>query len=75
LYGQGFNTVNFTNWQKKDGLPSNNVTSVVKDKLGFLWIATNDGLCRYDGPNLIKHLILKAIRGKHIDMTPKARKA
>ena len=53
-FGQSSNTIIFTSWQKKDGLPSNTVQAIEKDNLGFLWIATIDGLCRYDGPNLIK---------------------
>lgn len=32
-----------------DGLSSSGVNSVFKDKQGFLWIGTNDGLNRYDG--------------------------
>ncbi|WP_432708418.1 hybrid sensor histidine kinase/response regulator transcription factor [Pedobacter sp.] len=40
----GFNT--FTS---KDGLSSNTVTAIIKDHLGFLWIATEDGLNRFDG--------------------------
>lgn len=55
ISGQIINTdLTFNNWQKKDGLPSNSVSAVVKDHLGFIWMATNDGLCRFDGPNLIK---------------------
>ncbi|WP_207532893.1 hybrid sensor histidine kinase/response regulator [Desertivirga arenae] len=33
----------------RNGLSQSNVTSVVKDKRGFLWITTRDGLNRYDG--------------------------
>jgi len=33
----------------RDGLPSNTVTAMARDRAGFLWIATNDGLARYDG--------------------------
>jgi ligand-binding sensor domain-containing protein/signal transduction histidine kinase/DNA-binding response OmpR family regulator len=40
----GFNT--FTS---KDGLSSNSVTAIIKDHFGFLWIATEDGLNRFDG--------------------------
>ena len=35
------------------GLPSNAVRSIVQDKHGFVWIATANGLCRYDG-NTVK---------------------
>ena len=52
--GQSSSRTKFSNWQKQDGLPNNNINAVIKDDLGFLWIATNDGLCRYDGPNSFK---------------------
>ncbi|QKZ13502.1 hybrid sensor histidine kinase/response regulator transcription factor [Spirosoma sp. KUDC1026] len=32
-----------------NGLPSNEIAGVVQDRAGFLWIATSDGLARYDG--------------------------
>ena len=32
-----------------DGLPSNEVSSLLEDKAGTLWIGTYAGLCRYDG--------------------------
>ena len=34
------------------GLSHNNVYSIVQDDYGFLWIATQDGLNRYDGKNI-----------------------
>ncbi len=36
-------------FNSQNGLPSNNVFDVVEDKYGFLWIATNSGVVRYDG--------------------------
>ena len=33
----------------KDGLTNNSINDVVKDTVGFIWIATDDGLNRYDG--------------------------
>lgn len=37
----------------KDGLSNNFVNTIVKDRKGFLWIGTSDGLNRYDGKNFI----------------------
>lgn len=45
---------NFSGWNKASGLPSNSINALVKDEFGFLWIATNDGLCRFNGPNSFK---------------------
>lgn len=32
-----------------EGLPSSTIIEIVQDKTGFVWIATIDGLARYDG--------------------------
>lgn len=32
-----------------DGLPSNRINALAEDRHGYLWIATRDGLARYDG--------------------------
>lgn len=34
-----------------DGLPQNTVLGIVKDKYGFIWFGTWNGLCRFDGYN------------------------
>ena len=34
-----------------DGLPANGTTCAIKDKNGFLWVGTQNGLCRFDGYN------------------------
>lgn len=33
----------------EQGLTSNRINGIVQDKFGFLWIATNNGLNRFDG--------------------------
>lgn len=37
----------------EDGLPSRNVTNTLEDHEGFLWVATNNGLVRFDGNEFI----------------------
>ncbi|MBN1414989.1 MAG: response regulator [Bacteroidales bacterium] len=39
----------FTNIDKSIGLSHNHVICFLKDKKGFLWIGTMEGLCRFDG--------------------------
>ena len=39
----------------KDGFPDNDVTKILKDHLGFLWIGTGNGLVRYDGYNFVTY--------------------
>ena len=34
---------------KAKGLPSNEVYYILQDTKGFIWFATGEGLCRYDG--------------------------
>lgn len=39
----------FRSWQVDDGLPGDNVTGVAQTQDGYLWIATQTGLARFDG--------------------------
>ena len=36
-------------WQANNGLPGDNVTGLAQTKNGYLWIATQNGLARFDG--------------------------
>ncbi len=36
-------------WTMKDGLPHSAVTSILQSQKGYLWLATQDGLARFDG--------------------------
>lgn len=43
-YPRPFATINVV-----DGLPQSYVSGLIQDSTGFIWIATRDGLARYDG--------------------------
>ncbi|HEX2629110.1 MAG TPA: histidine kinase [Chitinophagaceae bacterium] len=43
---QGYSMVRY---DMKDGLPSSIVYGCVQDAYGFMWFATENGLCRFDG--------------------------
>ena len=38
-----------------DGLPQGTVYSTLQDSQGFIWLATEDGLIRYDGRELLRY--------------------
>ena len=40
-------------WQTESGLPQNTVHAVLQTRDGFLWIATEGGLVRFDGQDLL----------------------
>ena len=39
----------FTKFTDKDGLSNSHINAIGQDEKGFIWIATNDGLNRFDG--------------------------
>ncbi|WP_216351018.1 two-component regulator propeller domain-containing protein, partial [Mucilaginibacter polytrichastri] len=45
--------INFTTITVKEGLPSNTIYSIIKDKSGIMWFGTSNGLCKYDGTNFV----------------------
>ena len=47
----------YRNITMDDGMPSNTVRTIVQDKFGFVWMGTDNGLCRYDGVNVVRYQI------------------
>src|SRR3954465_15160324 len=43
----------FKHFSVTNGLASNTVGAVIQDKEGFMWMATDNGLQRYDGSSFI----------------------
>lgn len=66
-----FSQNNTVIWYNADnGLPQNSIKDIVKDKYGFLWMSTDNGLVRYDGRSFqtfddlkMKNSHLTAFRG------------
>ena len=56
-FAQKVNLFSISNQQKvemktyttNDGLPSKNTTATLRDRRGFVWVGTENGLCRFDG--------------------------
>ena len=46
-----------------DGLPQGTVYATLQDSQGFVWLATEDGLVRYDGHELVRYARLPTSRG------------
>src|SRR4051812_43381288 len=43
--------ISFTSITARDGLLSNTISAILKDRYGLMWFATTDGLNKYDGTN------------------------
>lgn len=50
----------------EDGLRSNTVRNIVQDPRGFIWLGTDNGLCRYDGYNVAYYPILQMGANQYI---------
>lgn len=64
----------YTAYTVKDGLPSNNIYKCIEDTSGFLWVATDAGIARFDGKrfqvfttaqNLPDNEVLSVLREKN----------
>ncbi|MFT7008635.1 MAG: diguanylate cyclase (GGDEF)-like protein/PAS domain S-box-containing protein [Colwellia sp.] len=49
------NQLRFSQLSTLDGLSNSNVFSITQDSQGFIWFATEDGLNRFDGKNIITY--------------------
>jgi signal transduction histidine kinase/ligand-binding sensor domain-containing protein len=60
----------FDHWTTDDGLPQNAVNAILQTRDGYLWLATYDGLVRFDGLNftVFNRGNTKGIGGNRFDM-------
>lgn len=64
-----FSNYNFCHITEEAGLPNNSVTAVMKDSFGYIWVATQDGLARYDGYRLLSYGVkepLYRLKGNYV---------
>ncbi len=54
----------FSHLSIDEGLSANHVKAIIRDKDGFLWIGTTNGLNRYDGASVKKYVCYDAVRQK-----------
>ena len=47
----------YRNITMNNGLAANGVRNIVQDKEGFIWFGTDNGLCRYDGTQILPYRI------------------
>lgn len=45
----GQQNFSFEHFSVEDGLPHNVINQIIQDKKGFIWLATNNGLSKYNG--------------------------
>ncbi|WP_223609281.1 HAMP domain-containing sensor histidine kinase [Chryseobacterium sp. OSA05B] len=50
VYSQRYN---IQLYNTDNGLPQNSVKDIIKDKYGFIWLTTENGIVRYDGINFL----------------------
>jgi ligand-binding sensor domain-containing protein len=58
MFGQGsvssvFRNLSFNNHTMNDGLPANYCYDVIQDKKGYIWVATLNGMARFNGKQWI----------------------
>ena len=49
----GQENINFSNYTINDGLADNRINDIVKDNQGYIWLASQNGITRFDGHNFV----------------------
>lgn len=53
----------WTNYTTDHGLPGNEVYDMLQDRSGYLWFATERGICRFNGYEFVQPIDTSAFRG------------
>jgi signal transduction histidine kinase/ligand-binding sensor domain-containing protein len=49
IYSQGFSNLGHQSWSTENGLPQNSVHQIFQSRDGYIWVATEGGVARFDG--------------------------
>lgn len=63
---QGRDEYRYRNITMNDGLAANTVRNIVQDPYGFIWLGTDNGLCRYDGTQVQTYRIAELGMNQYI---------
>ena len=63
VYAQSLSIHNFTT---DNGLPQNSIYSIIQDRNDFLWIATEDGVSRFDGTEFVNYSQKNGLPYNHV---------
>jgi ligand-binding sensor domain-containing protein len=66
IFAQTTQTISYISYTTKEGLSSNSVYRTAIDKKGFLWIATENGLARFDGRKFETYTTAKGLTDNEI---------
>lgn len=62
----GSNAQEFTNYNTKNGLPSNHVYTITQDSKGFVWFLTDKGMVKYNGNDFNTFTTADGLPNNHI---------
>lgn len=69
-----YDGVSIANYTQKEGLLNNNVTAVVEDNTGNIWIGSDGGLCMFDGKDITQYTKKDGLPGDRISSISKDKK-
>lgn len=56
VFGQPQHVI--TRYSIEDGLPQQTITGITKDRNGYMWFTTWNGICRFDGHSFVTYRVL-----------------
>ena len=56
----------FINYRSSEGLPQSNITALLQDRQGFIWVGTQAGLGKFDGSRFQSYTSRQGLAGNYI---------